>query len=212
MTTCRRRGAMAGALLACAAAGAGASDPVPSGERALSGSLTGYAYVLPDEPNFGMAVGAADYGSLHLEGRYNYEARASVSAFAGRTFSGGGQVTYEVTPIVGVLFGRVHGFVPGVEAGLAYRSLDAYVEAEYVFDRNASSDNYFYAWSEVGWKPIEWLRIGIVGQRTRMAAGDRDIQRGLLMQVFAGRLTLSAYAFNPDLASRYAMFALGIDL
>lgn len=198
------------ALLALAAGGAHAAGDAPA-ERALSGTITGYTYALPDQPNYGMAVGSVNVGSLHFEGRYNYEARASASAFVGWTFSGGKDVTWEVTPIVGSLFGRARGLVPGVEASVGYKSFDVYLEAEYVFDRNDSNDNYFYAWSELGWKPVEWLRVGIVGQRTRVVNNDRDLQRGLLLQVFAGKATISAYAFNPENSSRYTTVALGFD-
>ncbi|MGB3428078.1 MAG: hypothetical protein WBA53_07865 [Burkholderiaceae bacterium] len=197
-------------MLLLAAGGAQAADDVPV-ERALSGTITGYYYALPDQPNYGMAVGSVNYGALHLEARYNYEARASTSAFVGWTFSGGKEVTWEVTPIIGTLFGRARGLVPGVEASAKYKSVDVYVEAEYVFDRQQSSDNYFYAWSELGWTPVQWLRVGLVGQRTRVVDNDRDFQRGVLMQVFAGKATISAYAFNPDISSRYTTVALGFD-
>jgi hypothetical protein len=206
----KRQRALAALALLALAAGARAADDAPA-ERAWSGTITGYYYALPDQPNYGMAVGSANYGSLHVEGRYNYEARASASAFVGWTFSGGKDVTWEVTPIIGSLFGRARGLVPGVEASVGYKSFDVYVEAEYVFDRNDSNDNYFYAWSELGWKPVEWLRVGIVGQRTRVLNNERDLQRGLLLQVFAGKATISAYAFNPENSSRYATVALGFD-
>lgn len=176
---------------------------------AFSGSV--YTYIVPDSREYVQPTFTADRGWLHLEARYNYEARASASAFVGWTFAGGDQVTWEVTPIIGSLFGRARGVVPGVEASVGYKSFDVYVEAEYVFDRNQSSDNYFYAWSELGWKPVEWLRVGIVGQRTRVVNNDRDLQRGVLLQVFAGKATVSAYAFNPDNADRYVTLALGVD-
>ena len=115
-----------------------------------------------------------------------------------------------MTPIVGTLWGRTHGTVPGVEVAVAYKAVDFYTEAEYVLDRNTSDDNYFYAWSELGWRPMEWLRVGIVGQRTRVVNNDRDIQRGVLLQAFVGKFTVSAYAFNPDNADRYATLAVGL--
>ena len=185
-----------------------AAEPAPG--RALSGAITGYLNALPDEPNFGSSIGSINYGSLRFEGRYNYEARASASAFIGWKFSGGSDVEWEVTPIIGTLWGRAHGTVPGVEIAVAYKSFDFYTEAEYVFDHNTSDDNYFYAWSELGWRPVEWLRIGIVGQRTRVIGNDRDLQRGVLMQAFVGKFTLSAYAFNPGSTDRYTTFALGL--
>ena len=52
--------------------------------------------------------------------------------------------------------------------------------------------------------------MGLVGQRTRVVDNDRDIQRGVLLQVLAGKATFSLYAFNPDNADRYATFSLGL--
>ena len=52
--------------------------------------------------------------------------------------------------------------------------------------------------------------MGLVGQRTRVVASDRDIQRGVLLQVLAGKATFSLYAFNPADADRYATLALGL--
>lgn len=209
MTPHRLRTAPVVALLALAAASAGAADDVRA-DRALSGSLTGYYSALPDQPNLGMAVGSVNVGALRFEGRYNYEARASASAFVGWKFAGGDEIAWEVTPLIGTLFGRTRGVVPGFEAAVSWKSFDFYIEAEYVFDRQDSDASYAYAWSELGWTPFEWLRVGLVGQRTRVVDNDRAIQRGVLLQLFAGKATFSLYAFNPDDADRYATLSFGL--
>jgi hypothetical protein len=187
-----------------AAAAEGASDTT------LSGSLTGFYYAMRDQSDFGVGVAALNRGPLHLEGRYNYEARDAGSAFLGWNFSGGDTVTFAITPIIGALFGSTHGVIPGVEVSIAYGPFDAYIEAEYVYDSHDQTNNYYYAWSELAWKPVEWLRLGLVGQRTRVVQTERDFQRGIFAQVILGKATLSAYAFNPDTGSRYAIIALGV--
>jgi len=180
-------------------------------DTALSGSITGYYYAMRDEPDFGVGVASLNRGPLHLEGRYNYEAHNAGSVFVGWNFSGGDTVTFAITPIIGALFGSTHGVIPGVEASVAYGRFDAYIEAEYVYDRQNHSDSYYYAWSELGWKPAEWLRLGLAGQRTRVVqTTERDLQLGVFAQLMLGKATLSAYAFNPDTGSRYAIIALGI--
>lgn len=187
----------------CAASAEGDSD------KALSGSITGFYYAMRDQPDFGVGVAALNRGPLHLEGRYNYEAHDAGSAFVGWNFSGGETVTFAITPIIGALFGSTHGVIPGVEASIAYGPFDAYVEAEYVYDRQNHTDSYYYAWSELGWKPVEWLRLGLAGQRTRVVSTDRSFQAGIFAQLMFGKATLSVYAFNPDTGSRYTIFALG---
>ena len=98
----------------------------------------------------------------------------------------------------------------GVEAGVAYRDVDAYIEAEYVHDLGNHNDSYFYAWSEVGWKPAKWLRVGLVGQRTREVENGRDLQRGGFIQLILDKATLGIYGFNPDSGSRYLIISFGM--
>ena len=181
-----------------------AADP-----PATTFSATGYYYAMRDEPDFGVGVAALDHGSWHLEARYNYEAHNAGSAFVGWKFSGGETVTFEVTPIIGALFGSASGVVPGVEASVAWGPFDAYIEAEYVNDRRSEEASYYYAWSEIGWTPVEWLRVGLVGQRTHTVDTGREWQRGAFAQVTMGKVTLGAYAFNPDSSARYVIISLG---
>ena len=176
---------------------------------ALSASITGYYYAMRDQSDFGVGVVSLDHGTLHFEGRYNYEATNSASLFAGWNFSGGDGLTFDVTPIVGVLFGDVRGVIPGVEASVGYANVDAYIEAEYVRDLGNHSDSYFYAWSELGWKPVHWLRIGLVGQRSHDVNNGRDFQRGAFVQLMFGKVTIAFYGFNPDSGSRYGIVSLG---
>jgi hypothetical protein len=173
-------------------------------------AATGFYYAMRDQPDFGVGVATLDRGALHLEARYNYEARNAASAFVGWTFAGGDAVTYSLTPIAGALFGAARGFVPGIEASVGWRNFDAYVEAEYVHDTAQDDASYWYAWSELGWKPADWLRIGLVGQRTRTVDSGRDLQRGVFGQWIVDKVTVSVYAFNPDSGSRYVIIALGI--
>jgi len=173
-------------------------------------AITGYYYAMRDEPDFGVGVAALDRGPLHLEARYNYEARNSTSVFAGWKFSGGDAVAWEVTPIMGGLFGASRGVVPGVEASVAWREIDFYIEAEYVRDLDDADASYFYSWSELGWRPVPWLRVGLAGQRTKIVDTDREMQGGVFVQGTAGSATLSVYAFNPDAGSRYLIVALGV--
>jgi hypothetical protein len=177
--------------------------------REISTSVTGMFYAMRDQADFGVGIATLDRGPLHLEARYQYEAKDSASVFVGWTFSGGERLTYSVRPIVGVLAGRSQGVIPGVEASVAYGPVDLYVEAEYVSFRHESDDNFFYAWSELGYAPWEWLRVGIVGQRTRTVDSERDIQRGLFGQFILGPATVGIYAFNPDASSRYWIVSLG---
>jgi len=199
------------ALLAWTAWGAvAAAESAPAEAPALSGSASISHYSFPDEPDLDVGVAALNVGAFRLEARHNYEARNATSAFVGWKLAGGNDVTYEITPIIGGLFGAARGIVPGVEASVGWRSFDVYVEAEYVHDTNHHEDSYFYTWDELGWRPVDHLRVGLVGQRTRIVSNDRSLQRGLFAQITFEHGSVSVYAFNPDAGSRYAVFSLAL--
>jgi hypothetical protein len=196
--------------LALALALAASGPAIAADDERLSGSITGYYYAMRDQPDFGVGVATLDYRRWHFEARYNYEAENAGSAFVGYKFKGGDSLTFEITPIVGALFGSARGVVPGLEASVAWRSLDAYVEAEYVDNRRDPGTRYWYAWSEIGWTPVEWMRVGLVGQRTNTVDTGRELQRGAFAQVTVERLKFGVYFFNPDSAARYVIGSLGL--
>jgi hypothetical protein len=185
----------------------------PSSSAAATGwaySATGMYYSFRNQEDFVLAVATAEKGPLHIEARYNYEAIDSGSLFVGWKFSGGTKLTWELTPIIGAVFGQKEGIAPGFEASLAYGIVDFYTETEYVRDTGVRQDSFTYSWNELGLSPLEWLRFGIVGQRTMVYQSDRDIQRGFFAQVKYKKATLGAYVFNPDDSdSRFAVFSLG---
>jgi hypothetical protein len=187
----------------------------PSSTADASGwsySATGMYYSFRNQDDFTLAVATAEKGPLHIEARYNYEAIDSGSLFIGWKFSGGKKLTWEVTPILGAVFGQKEGIAPGFEASIAYGIVDFYTEMEYVRDLEVRQDSFTYSWNELGFSPLEWLRFGLVGQRTMIYQSERDIQRGLFAQVKYKIATLGAYVFNPDDSdSRFTVFSLGAE-
>ena len=145
-------------------------------------SAAAYTYIVPDSRDYVQPTFTADRGWLHLEARYNYEDLETGSAWAGYNFSGGKKLAWELTPMLGGVFGNTTGIAPGYKGSLSWWKLELYSEGEYVFDTGDSSGSFFYNWSELtlagGLVPL-----GVVTQRTRLYETDRDIQRGLLAGV-----------------------------
>ena len=177
-----------------------------SWEFGLSGAL----YVLPDEEDFVQPTFRADRGLFHFETRFNYEDRDSVSFFAGVNLELGDEVKLVLTPMIGGLAGQTDGIIPALEADLTVGPFEAYGEAEYVFDLGDSDSKYFYMWSELSLWPTEWLRAGVVTQRTRVYQTDRDIQRGLLVGFTFKKLDGTVYLFNPGADDHYTVVSLGL--
>jgi hypothetical protein len=204
-------------LAAVVAAAAFADEGGGSGRRASSPEKPTWEFALNAYPtavrggeDYTSAIASADRGPLHLEARYNYESVGARSAFLGWTFSGGEAITWELTPLLGGAWGATQAFVPGLEASAAWGKLDFYIEAEYVRDNQQHDASYTYAWSELGYRPVEWLRVGLAGQRTRAYGGDREIQRGPFAQFTWGPATIGGYWFNPGSSQQVFVGLVGV--
>jgi hypothetical protein len=186
-------------------------DPPADDERpdwALRAS--GYFYVTPDGSYLQPTI-AVDHQWLHLEARYNYEARRTVSTWIGYDFSIGKEVALEITPMFGAVFGETNGIALGYEGTLTWRWLELYGEGEYVYSIGDRSSSFFYIWSTLTASPADWLRLGLVVQRTRAYATSREIQRGFFVGLSAEHVGMTTYVFNPDLHSRTYVMALELN-
>lgn len=178
----------------------GAIRPAVADERAegrpWSIGASTYAYFVPDAPDFIMAIVPVDIRLLHLEGRYNYEAPHSGSAFIGANIRVGERVRLALTPMFGGVAGDLDGVIPALRFTLSWWKLELTSESEYVFDLDASESSFFYNWSELGIYPLAWLRTGVVIQRSLVFQNDLAVQRGLFVSGSYRFVTLTLYELN----------------
>lgn len=188
------------------------ASPTIGGEAEKSWSFfaSAYTYLVPDDRDYVQPTFMADRDWLHLEGRYNYEAPDTGSAWFGYNVSVGEDVSLEFTPMLGAVFGDTTGLAPGYKGTLSWWKIELYTEGEYFVDPSASSENFFYTWSEFTLVPADWFRIGAVIQRTKLYQTDFDIQRGFLVGFSFKQLDLTAYVFNPD--ASHPLVVLGASL
>lgn len=183
----------------------------PDEVRDWSFSASAYTYFLPDHREYVQPTVTADRGWLHLEARYNYEDLETGSAWAGYNFDGGGKLAWELTPLLGVVFGNTTGIAPGYKGSLSWWKFELYSEGEYVIDTEDASASFFYNWSELTFAPVDWFRFGLVTQRTRLYDSDRDIQRGVLAEFTYRMASLTTCVFNLDESKPTLVVALGVD-
>lgn len=167
-------------------------------------------YAVPDDTNYLQPTIALDRDWLHIETRYNYEDRHSISGFLGWNLAWGDAIALELTPMFGAVTGDTDAVVPALEAGLSLWRLEFYLEGEYVFDLDRTRDRFLYSWSESSLWLTEWLRAGVVTQRTRAYKSERDIQRGPLAGVSIGRVEAAIYFFNPGEDDRVIVTSVGL--
>jgi hypothetical protein len=175
------------------------AQEAPGGQEAKAWEFSAsvYFYQVVDDRNYAQPTITADRGWLHLSARYNYEDRDTGSLWFGYNMSGGETVSWELTPILGGVFGTTDGVAPGYKGTMGWRALELYSEGEYVFT-SAAADRFFYNWSELTVSPVEWWRIGLVTERTRAYETEREIQRGLLMGFSYKSFSSAIHVFNPD--------------
>lgn len=181
----------------------------PEGKWAFSAAVSGY--LVPGDRDYSQPTLTADRDWLHLEGRYNYEGWETGSLWVGYNLGGGHRVEWELTPMLGGVVGRTMGIAPGYRGSLAWWWLELYSEGEWVIDTEDVSGSFFYTWSELTLAPVEWVRFGLVTQRTRAYESERDVQRGVLLGFAFGDASLTANFFNLDRSRPTVVLALAVD-
>ncbi|MGZ3424865.1 MAG: hypothetical protein ACXVEF_36045 [Polyangiales bacterium] len=192
-----------------------AADLPPDATRTpISGSVSGYYYLVPSGEDSALFIGSVDIAKTHLEARYGYEDRRTASAFVGHRFD----VTLfhplelGITPIVGGVFGRTQGVAPGLEIDAKIWRLELSSESEWVLDGSTPDASFFYSWSELVIRPVSSILAGLVLQRTHLFHESRVIEHGAVVGCSLGAFTAKAYAFHPFGADRFYTFALEAEL
>jgi hypothetical protein len=193
----------------------GQNPPAPADGKTLnpewSFDASVFTYFVPYGRDYVQPTFTADRGNLHFQVRYNYENLKTGSAWVGYKFRAGKKVELEFTPAVGGVFGDTNGIAPGWSFSLSYWRLNLSSESEYLFDFAGKENNFFYTWSELTVSPMEWLRAGLVVQRTRAYQTDVDVQRGLTGGVTYKRLDVASYILNLDRRKQTYVFSVAIN-
>lgn len=195
-----------------APAPAPAQGPEPQDEPAPRWELgaSGLYYALRDEQDYFVPVVTADCEHLHLEARYQYEDYETGSAWAGWNFGLGEELRLDATLMGGVVAGQTQGVAPGFRVTLSYGPLDLFSEGEYLISTEDHTENFFYSWSELGVTPVDWLRGGLVAQRTKQFDSEPWVDRGLFLGVAVRDVLLTVYGFNLDDDERFWVFSVAM--
>ena len=97
--------------------------------------------------------------------------------------------------MIGGVFGRTTGIAPGSEVSLTYKKVNLWVSEQYVFDTRDRSGSYFYTWPQLTYTPVDWLRVGLVAQRTQ--ALESSTQGGFLVGLSHKKVDFTSYILDP---------------
>lgn len=174
-------------------------------------NLTIDGYLIPNDTDYANPAFSSDRSWLHLEARYNNENLHTGSLWVGYNFEAGKKLVLHVTPMIGGVFGRTTGIAPGCEASLTYKKVELSVSNEYVFDTIQKSGNYYDTWPQLTYSATNWLRVGLMADRTRAFQTSLDAQRGFLVGIARGKWESTAYIFNAGFTNPTVVLELGLN-
>ena len=179
-------------------------------------TLTIDGYIVSEGTSYANPIATADHRWLHLEARYNYEDLRTGSLWVGYNLGRGDVSTgdkweFDITPMLGGVFGRTNGIAPGCEAFLSYRKkIEASIDNEYVLDTTSKSGNFYYSWPQLTYSPVDWFHVGAVAQHTKAYQTSLSIQRGFLVGLSRKQWELTTYVFNPGTTGTIVLLEWGI--
>ncbi|HEV8549686.1 MAG TPA: hypothetical protein VGQ57_11675 [Polyangiaceae bacterium] len=204
----KARTALLGGVALAVLTGRARADSAPAEPNwHLAGAL--YAYFLPGGPDYVQPTLRADHHLLHLEARYSYEDLLTGSTWVGVNAAGGDTVSWQLTSMMGGVFGRTRGAAFGYEGALGWWNLELYSEGEYLLDFASPSDSFIFNWSEFTLAPVEGLRFGLMAERTRLFSSGRVLERGLLAGASWKWFDLTLHVLNPDDSRPIVIVAAG---
>jgi hypothetical protein len=152
------------------------------------------------------------YGEL----RYNYEDAETFSLYGGKTFSGGNNLEYSITPMAGYSTGRFNGLSFAFNTEVEWKAFYFSSQTQYSIATKKndslsvkkSAENFFFSWSELGYTIGDHFFTGVSIQYTRQA-GETIFEPGLLAGLNFKKLSFPFYVFSPFHRGRY--FILGVN-
>lgn len=141
--------------------------------------------------------------------RYNYDEARTFALYAGRTFSGRGDLSYSATPMVGGLMGKMNGGSVGMNVDLDFENLFFSTQSQYSFSLEEKTNKYFFTWSELGYQATPWLYGGMALQQTNAYHSAVKFEPGCMIGLSVKRWTVPLYIFNQAGGDPY--FVMGIN-
>jgi hypothetical protein len=148
---------------------------------------------------------------LRTEIRYNYEASKTASVYLGKSFSKDGPLSFDLTPMAGLVFGEYTGGSLALNSECSYKKFFFSTQAQYTINRHSRSDNFFFNWSELGFQPVHWFYAGLSSQYTRLHDTPGLGEWGFMFGVTIRKLTIPVYLFNPGSAQRNYIVGINVE-
>jgi hypothetical protein len=145
----------------------------------------------------------------YAEFRYNWEELHTASLHVGRQINFKKIPELTITPVAGVLFGKLTGGSAGTIIELQLNKFLFLSEPQYVFSFQQRGQNFFYSWSELSYQINSFSYAGFALQQTKLYDEKNFLEPGIMAGFNFGRFDIPLYCFSPTSASKN--FVLGVN-
>lgn len=173
-----------------------------------AGKIEMYRYMANGVPGF--LQPSAHFQSAknwYVEMRYNYEDAQTFSIYSGRNFSGGKEMEFSLTPMIGYSMGKFNGLSFAGNIDLDWKGFYFSSQSQASRSLDIREDDFIFSWSELGFNITEHVFTGISTQFTRQT-GENYAEAGILAGITLGKLEIPLYMFSPF--SKNQNFILGL--
>lgn len=146
---------------------------------------------------------------FYLEARYNYEDKKTVSLYFGRAFSFDKKAVWEITPMVGGVFGKTNGVSPGFNFDLEYKRFSTFTQCQYTIDLKDINKSFFWDWTGFNINISKHFGLGGSLQAFQPNSGDPFYRAGPMISFHHKTLAIEAYVYN--FWQQYPTGAIGIE-
>ena len=145
----------------------------------------------------------------YAELRYNYEEIETGSIHFGKKISFKKMAALEITPVVGIIFGKLNGGSGGAIIEINVDKFSFSSEPQYVFSFHQKCDNYLYSWTEVSYDVFSFFYTGLALQQTKSFSLSNIFEPGIMAGLSIKNFDIPIYCFNPTSASKN--FVVGVN-
>lgn len=144
----------------------------------------------------------------YAELRYNYEDLQTISFFAGKTFKGGKNFEYSITPLVGFSAGTFTGISAGANVDAEWKNYYFSSQTQYSAGTKKEVADFFFSWSEAGYNISEHFFAGLAMQYTRQI-GFNNFEPGFVAGLEINNFSFPVYVFSPFHPGTY--YVIGVN-
>ena len=145
----------------------------------------------------------------YTEFRYNWEELQTASLHFGRQINFKNLPELTITPVAGVLFGKLNGGSAGAIIQLEFKKFLFLSEPQYVFAFQQKGQNFLYSWTELSYEINSFSYAGLALQQTKLYEEQNYFEPGIMAGFTLGRFDIPVYCFSPTSSTKN--FVLGVN-